>query len=133
MKKMKKVLALTLSATMALGMSMTGMAAEPEVSVDAPIYAYDITNVIVPTTYVVAFNPNGLDVTKNGATVNDQIISKNYGIINKSSKDKVITVNFTVEDLNEGKITFTDDPADVTGAAADDYVVNQRMVTADAK
>lgn len=131
MKKMKKVLALTLSASMALGMSMTGMAAEPEVSVDAPIYAYDITNVIVPATYVVAFNPNGLDVTKGGSTVNDQIVSKNYGIVNKSSKDKVITVAFEVEDLNEGQITFTDDPADVTNATADDYVINLTMVPAD--
>ncbi len=130
MKKMKKVLALTLSASMALGMSMTGMAAEPEVSVDAPIYAYDITNVIVPATYVVAFNPNGLDVTKGGSTVNDQIVSKNYGIINKSSKDKVITVSFEVEDLNEGQITFTEDPADVNTAAANDYVINLTMVPA---
>lgn len=130
MKKMRKVLALTLSATMALGMSMTGMAAEPEVSVDAPIYAYDITNVIVPATYAVAFNPNKLDVSKGGTTINDQIVSKNYGIINKSSKDKVITVSFEVEDLNEGQITFTEDPADVTNATADDYVINLTMVPA---
>ncbi|MCM1047767.1 MAG: hypothetical protein NC433_05005 [Clostridiales bacterium] len=130
MKNLKKFLALTLSASMALGMSMTSMAAEPEVSVDAPIYAYDITNVVVPTNYVVAFNPSGLEVTKNGTGVHDQIVSKNYGIINKSTQDKIITVTLKVEDLNEDKITFATDPADVTNAAADDYVVNLKLVPA---
>lgn len=134
MKNLKKFLALALSASMALGMSMTSMAAEPEVSVDAPIYAYDITNVVVPTSYVVAFNPNGLDVVKNGDTDNpirDQIVSKNYGIINKSTQDKVITVTLKVEDLNEGKITFAETAQAVTDAAADDYVVNLTLVPAD--
>lgn len=132
MKNLKKVLALTLSAAMALGMTMTSMAAEPEVSVDAPIYAYDITNVVVPTSYVVAFNPNGLDVKKNGTVVNDQIVSKNYGIINKSTQNKVITVTLKVEDLNEDKITFVADPADVTNAPEEAYVINLTMVPADA-
>ncbi len=134
MRKMKKALAVALSAVMVMGMSLTTFAAEQEVSVDAPIYAYDITNVIVPTNFQVAFNPNGLDVDKDGGTtiVQDQIVSKNYGIINKSTKDKVITVSLTVEDLNEGKITFATDPADVTNASADKYVVNLTAVPADA-
>lgn len=134
MRKMKKALAVALSAAMVMGMSLTTFAAEQEVSVDAPIYAYDITNVIVPTNFQVAFNPNGLDVDKDGGTtiVQDQIVSKNYGIINKSTKDKVITVSLTVEDLNEGKITFAANPADVTSASADDYVVNLTVVPADA-
>lgn len=134
MRKMKKALAVTLSAAMVMGMSMTTFAADQEVSVDAPIYAYDVTNVIVPTNFLVAFNPNGLDVDKDGGTtiVQDQIVSKNYGIINKSTKDKVITVTLKVEDLNEDKITFASDPADVTSAAADDYVINLTAVPADA-
>lgn len=132
MKKMKKVLALALSASMMMGMSMTSLAADQEVSVDAPIYAYDVTNVVVPTTFEVAFNPNKLDVDKGGGTkVQDQIVSKNYGIINKSTKDKVITVTFNVEDLNGDKITFVTDPADVTGAPEDAYVVNLTVVPAD--
>lgn len=133
MRKFKKALAFVLSATMVMGMSITGYAADQEVSVDAPIYAYDVTNVIVPTNFLVAFNPNGLDVDKDGGTtiVQDQIVSKNYGIINKSTKDKVITVTLNVEDLNEDKITFASDPADVTNAAADDYVVNLTVVPAD--
>ncbi len=133
MKKMKKALAFALSASMVMGMSITASAAEQEVSVDAPIYAYDVTNVIVPTDFKVAFNPNGLDVDKDGGTtiVQDQVVSKNYGIINKSTKDKVITVTFNVEDLNEDKITFASDPADVTSATADDYVINLTLVPAD--
>lgn len=134
MRKVKKALAVVLSASMVMGMSMTAFAADQEVSVDAPIYAYDVTNVIVPTNFLVAFNPNGLDVDKDGGTtiVQDQIVSKNYGIINKSTKDKVITVTLNVEDLNENKITFVTDPADVTNAAADDYVVNLTVLPADA-
>lgn len=134
MRRMKRFMALALSASMMMGMSMTSLASDQEVSVDAPIYAYDVTNVIVPTNFLVAFNPNGLDVDKDGGTtiVQDQIVSKNYGIINKSTKDKVITVTLNVEDLNEGQITFAEDPADVTNAAAGDYVVNLTVVPADA-
>ncbi|MCM1261872.1 MAG: hypothetical protein NC313_04050 [Butyrivibrio sp.] len=132
MRNLKKFLALALSASMALGMSMTSMAAETGGTVDAPIYAYDITNVVVPTTYVVAFNPNGLDVEKAASDiVQDQIISKNYGIINKSTKNKVITVTLEVEDLNEDKINFVDSAAAVTSASADDYAVNLTLVPAD--
>ena len=119
---------------MVMGMSITSFAADQEVSVDAPIYAYDVTDVIVPANFLVAFNPNKLDVDKDGGTtiVQDQIVSKNYGIINKSTKDKVITVTLNVEDLNDGQITFAADPADVTSAAADDYVLNLTVVPADA-
>lgn len=131
MRKIKKILALALSAAMVMGMSLTSMAAEPEVSVDAPIYAYDITNVVVPTNFVVAFNPNGLDVSKNGSTVTDQLVSKNYGIINKSTKDKVITVTLNVEDLNEDKINFVSTAAEVTNADADDYAINLTVIPAD--
>lgn len=137
MRKMKKALAVALSAAMVMGMSVTSFAADGEVSVDAPIYAYDITNVVVPTTFLVAFNPNGLKVDMDGDAstdtdvITDQIVSKNYGIINKSTRDKVITVTLKVEDLNEGKITFAE-AADVTSAGVDDYVINLTAVPADA-
>lgn len=140
MRKMKKGLAIALSAAMVTGMSMPALAAEQEVSVDAPIFAYDVTNVIVPTSFLVAFNPNGLDVDMNGidesnptdGVTNNQIVSKNYGIINKSTKDKVITVTLKVEDLNEDKITFASSAADVTSATEDQYVINLTVVPADA-
>ena len=135
MRKMKKALAVALSASMVMGMSMTSFAAEQEVSVDAPIYSYDVTNIVVPTTFVVAFNPDELKVDVKGdgtEVITDQIVSKNYGIINKSTKDKMITVTLNVEDLNEDKITFAADPADVTSASADDYVLSLAVVPADA-
>lgn len=131
MRKMKKALAVAMSAVMAAGMSLTAFAAEQKVSVDAPIYAYDITNVVVPTNFVVAFNPNGLDVEKeSGTVVQDQIVSKNYGIINKSTKDKIITVTLDVEDLNEDKIQFVADATDASAVAADDYAVTLQVVPA---
>ncbi|MBD5445325.1 MAG: hypothetical protein HDR29_07215 [Lachnospiraceae bacterium] len=133
MKTMKKALAVAMSTVMVIGTSMTTFAAEPEVSVDAPIYAYDITNVVVPTNFLVAFNPDGLDVKKaEGDVVQDQIVSKNYGIINKSTKDKIITVAFDVEDLNEDKITFAEDASEVTSAVTDDYVINLQVIPANA-
>lgn len=134
MRKMKKALAVALSASMVMGMSMTTFAADQEVSVDAPIYSYDVTQVVVPTTFVVAFNPDGLKVDVKGdgtEVITDQIVSKNYGIINKSTKDKMITVTLNVEDLNEDKITFAADPDDVTSASADDYVLSLAVVPAD--
>ena len=134
MRKMKKALAVALSASMVMGMSMTTFAADQEVSVDAPIYSYDVTNVVVPTTFVVAFNPDGLkvDVKGDGSDITtDQIVSKNYGIINKSTKDKMITVTLNVEDLNEDKISFTNATAVTTPSSPDDYVLNLQVVPAD--
>ena len=133
MRKMKKALAVILSAAMVMGMSMTTFAADQEVSVDAPIYAYDVTQVVVPTTFVVAFNPDGLSVDVDGdgtGDTTDQIISKNYGIINKSTKDKIITVTLEVEDLNEDKITSAS-AADVTNASESDYVLSLDAIPAD--
>ena len=94
-RKMKKMLAAIMSAAMVMSMSMTAFAADDadstpsgnsKVEVDAPIYAYDFIDVVVPTAFKVAFNPTGLEVTTGtGTTSTDQIVSKNYGIINKIS------------------------------------------------
>lgn len=151
MRKMKKALAVALSASMVMGMSMTTFAADQEVSVDAPIYSLDVTQVVVPTTFVVAFNPDGLSVDVDGdgtGDTTDQIVSKNYGIINKSSKDKMITVTLNVEDLNEDKISFVDaatmtppsdpgmmppsDPDMTPSISPDEYALNLQVVPADA-
>ena len=89
--KMKKALALTMSATMAMGIAMPVMAADPTVT--APIYSFEVLDVVVPTTYEVAFNPEGLTVkTGDSTTSTDQIISRNYGMINKGNKDQVMAV-----------------------------------------
>lgn len=146
MRKMKKALAVALSASMVMGMSMTTFAADQEVSVDAPIYSLDVTQVVVPTTFVVAFNPDGLSVDVDGddtGDTTDQIVSKNYGIINKSSKDKMITVTLKVEDLNEDKISFVDaatmtppappaSPDMASSISPDEYALNLQVVPADA-
>lgn len=129
MKNLKKFLALALSASMVMGMTLTSMAAEPEVSVDAPIYIYDITNIVVPTTFAVGFNPDGLSVTKGDETVNDQIVAKNYGIINKSTKDKIITVTLKVEDLNDHKINLVSKDY-IESSTSNGYDVNLQVVPA---
>lgn len=131
-RKMSKMLAAILSAAMVMSMSMTAFAANAgEVEEEAPIYAYDVDSVIVPADFAVAFNPDGLDVTTQGTTTsNAQIVSKNYGIVNKSSKDKIVTVTLNVSDQND-KITFVNTEAEVDNAAKDEYKVYLTAVAAD--
>jgi len=132
-KNLKKVFAAILSASMVMSMSLTAFAADATdptqpaagtIEEDAPIFAFDVVNVIVPSAYAVAFNPDGLDVTpKTGATaVNDQIVSKNYGIINKSTKDKIITVDLTVTAEDE-RVEFVSATSDITNAASGEYKI----------
>lgn len=143
-KNMKKVLSVAMSATMVMGMSMTAFAEDPtptpaaaDAEVEAPIYSLDITQVIVPTTYAVAFNPDELTVTvdkTNDVNSTDPIVSKKYGIINKSTKDKIVSVELQVEDLNTGDnhVTFVDTAAEATGADAGKYAVYLAATPADA-
>lgn len=132
--KGKKILAVMLSASMVMGTAMTVMADDTPVDVNAPIYSFDVTDVIVPTTYAVAFNPEGLTVKTEGTnTSTSQILSKNYGIVNKSNKDKLITVSLTVEDQNTNSgITFVDTAQDVTDAQDGEYKIHLTAVPADA-
>lgn len=131
--KMKKVLALTMSATMAMGIAMPVMAADPTVT--APIYSFEVLDVVVPTTYEVAFNPEGLAVKtdSSGNPSTDQIISRNYGMINKGNKDQVMTVALKVEDQNTGdnKVTFVDSEDEVDNAEADEYKIHLTAIAAD--
>lgn len=142
-KNLKKALAFAMSTTMVMGMSMTAFAEDPAPTtpdggdVTAPIYSFDLTSVVVPTTYAVAFNPDELTVkVGNDAsdTSTDQILSKNYGIVNKSTKDKIVSVELQVEDLNTGDnhVTFVDTAADATGADEDEYAVYLAATPADA-
>lgn len=133
MKSIKKLLTFVLSASMLMGGAMPVLAAEDGVDVDAPIYSLDIMSVIVPTSYAVAFNPEGLQVKNGDSTTTDQILSKNYGIINKSSKDKLITVTLKVTDQNTGSgITFVSSAQDVTDAEDGEYKVHLTAIPADA-
>lgn len=138
-KNVKKMLAFTLSTTMIMGMSMTVLASDPVSpppagSVEAPIYSYDLVNVIVPTTYAVAFNPDELAVKVGSDNPTDQILSKSYGIVNKSTKDKIVTVELQIEDLNTGEnqVTFVDSAADATGAEAGEFAIYLAATPADA-
>lgn len=82
----------------------------------------NITDVVVPTDLSLAFNPNGLPVVKkDGITSNDQVVSLSYGIIQRSSQDKKITLSFSVEDENN-KIKFVTNKEAVDSAADGTYV-----------
>lgn len=144
MRNMKKAFAVALSAAMVMGMSVPALA-ETEVDngsgdsdVTAPIYSLDIDKVVVPSAYEVAFNPGELEITTGtGTTSQDQILSRNFGIINQSSKAKVVTVSLNVEDLNKDadnndKIKFVGSSAEIGSAAMDDYAVYLEAVPADA-
>ena len=134
LKSINKILTAALSVSMLMGSTMPVLAADGgEVDVEAPIYSYDIIDVIVPTTYAVAFNPDGLPVITEGTTTSsDQILSRNYGIINKSSKDKVITVKLNVENQNvNDDVTFVDSASDVSSAADGEYKIHLTAIPAD--
>ncbi len=142
-RKMSKMMAAILSAAMVMSMSMTAFATEgagtdttpttgSKAEVEAPIYSYDLTDVVVPTDFKVAFNPDGLTVTTGTDTTStDQIISKNYGIINKSTKDKIVSVALTVEDKND-QITFVSSKDDVDNAEKGEYAIYLAAIPADA-
>lgn len=128
--RIKKKLALTLCTTMVMGISMPVMAADPTVT--APIYSFETLNVVVPTTYEVAFNPEGLTV-KTGSTTTSkaQILSRNYGMINKGNKDQVFTVALKIEDQNNNKISFVNSDQEVTDAEDGEYKIHLTAIPAD--
>ncbi len=143
LKNMKKVLAAVLSTTMVMGMSITTLA-NGEItstgpttggSITAPIYSYDTTNVVVPTSYGVALNPDGLNVTVSttpSEATTSTVASKNYGIINKSSKDKLVKVGLSVTSTEATEsVTFVDTAAEATGAAKGEYKIYLEVVPAD--
>ena len=97
-----------------------------------PIYDYDILNVLVPTSYTVAFNPYGLNVSVGeNEFYSGQVISKNYGIVNASARDKLVTLTLTVEDLNDGQITFVDSAEAARDADAETLAMYLALVPAD--
>lgn len=97
-----------------------------------PIYNYEIDNVIVPTTYAMSLNPYEMPIVVDKDHVStEQVVTRNYGIINKSSTDKVVTITFTVEDLNGDKITFVDSEEEAKSSDPDDYAVYLSVIPAD--
>lgn len=141
MKNLKKVLAVTLSAAMVMGTAMPVMAADTTVDngngssdVTAPIYSLDVVKVVVPSAYEVAFNPGELTVKTDASTgtSTDQILSRNFGIINQSSKAKIVTVGLKVEDQNtDSPIEFVGSSDEVDNAEMDDFAIYLQAVPAD--
>lgn len=135
-KMMKRTMAVALSATMVMGMSVNALAADTTTGTTgtAPIYSFDVEDVVVPTKFVTAFNPDGLTVNTGGSTTStDQVLSQNYGILNKSSKDKLVTVELKVTDENTGaeKVTFVDTDDEVTSADKETYAMHLIAIPAD--
>lgn len=97
-----------------------------------PLYNYDVTNVVVPARFAVALNPYQMPIRIDDTKVSaEQVVSRNYGIINKSSTDKLVTVTLTVEDLNEGRILFVDSAEEAQNAGEDTYALYLAAVPAD--
>lgn len=91
----------------------------------------DIVNITVPSLFEVALNPYCFAVKTGKNTIStDQVISKAYGILNKSSKDKVITVFLTIEDLNSDKITFVNSADEAINAVEGTYAIYLALVPA---
>lgn len=104
----------------------------PMLETTVPIYDYDILNVLVPTSYTVAFNPYGLSVSVGeDEFFSGQVISRNYGIVNASTRDKLVTVTLTVEDLNDGQITFVDSAEAAENADEETLAIYLALVPAD--
>ena len=102
------------------------------VEIKVPIYKYDVVNIVAPTKYAVALNPYGLAVrTGEDEVSTGQVVSRKYGILNKSSTDKIVSVTFMVEDLNGGKIVFVDSEEEAWEADEDTYAVYLAAVPAD--
>ena len=149
MRTIKMIAIISLLLALVVGGGLSGrpldvFAAEPETvsSGDAgisspletmvPIHDYDVLNVLVPTSYSVAFNPYGLNVSVGeGRFYNGQVISRNYGIVNESTRDKLVTVAITVEDLNDGQITFVDSAEAARNADEETFAIYLALVPAD--
>lgn len=131
MKYGKKMMAAILSAAMVASMSMSAFAAPQQGDITAPILSFDKVDVVVPTTYAMVFNPEERNVTVDSATSTDQILARSFGILNKSSKDKVVTVELTVDSQNDGKVTFVEDEASVSDNSLGDYRIYLAAIPAD--
>lgn len=100
--------------------------------IKVPIYNYDVVNIVAPAKYAVALNPYELAVRTGEEDVStEQVVSRNYGILNKSSTDKIVRVTFVVEDLNGGEIAFVDSAEEAWEADEDTYAVYLAAVPAD--
>lgn len=96
--------------------------------------APEIINVLVPSAYILALNPYGFSIRIGEEEVTtEQVISGNYGIVNKSSTDQIVTVSLTVEDMNEDELVFVDSAEEARNAEEGVYAVYLAAVPANEK
>jgi len=101
------------------------------VEIKVPIYSYDIVDVVVPTSYAVALNPYEMAVrTGENEFSTEQVVSRNYGIVNKSTRDKIVTVTLWVKDQNQGQIIFVNSEEEAQNADKDVYAVYLGLIPA---
>lgn len=101
------------------------------VEIKVPIYNYDIVDVVVPTSYAVALNPYAMKIKigeDNFST--EQVVSRNYGIANKSTRDKLVTVTLQLKDENDGKLVFVDSAEEALQANEDTYALYMTLIPA---
>lgn len=92
----------------------------------------EIINVVVPGSYILALNPYSLPIwIGEDEVTTEQVISGNYGIINKSSTDQIVTVSLMVEDSNDGELVFVDSAEEALNAEEGVYAVYLAAVPAD--
>lgn len=92
----------------------------------------EIINVVVPVNYILALNPYSLPIQLGkDEIITEQVISGNYGIVNKSSSDQIVRISLLVEDMNEGELVFVDSAEEARNAEEGVYAVYLVAVPAD--
>lgn len=92
----------------------------------------EIVNVVVSSSYRLAFNPYRFTLKMgNGRTSTQQIVSLAYGIVNKSSAAQRVKLSLTVEDNSGGELVFVDSAEEALNAGAGVYAVYFAFVPAD--
>lgn len=115
-------------ACIVLFMGMVATAGTQEEQIIQTSEETEITRVLVPTKLTAAFNPYGYGVRKANAVVYDQVISGNYGILNLSTKDKLVWIDISIED-NNNAIIFVETEEAVRQAGSEQFVVYLEVVT----
>lgn len=117
-KTFKTVAAIALSATMAFASYVPTFAANTGTGTGA-VYAFAVEQYVVPTTLAFALNPQKLAVVPraDAEAIYDQVIARPVGMINKSTRDKVISIELELSTTatEDSKLTFVDSADDVDG------------------
>jgi len=121
--KIRRFLALALAFTMVMGLSMTALAdpmtAAGEQDIEVTVTTeVPVISVTVPTTATVKLNPYRLDVTVDGETVTDQVISAPMVVTNGSNVPIIVSYTAKAEAAGEVVIVATAPKATDTAKSA---------------